>query len=281
MNILKEKSVYLILGGIGIGAGLAYLFYKMESSRNDGVAPEEDLFGQLEPSDAEALMNLLQETRQAALVDSGSGNFLQPATIYSINVAFAKKCEARYTQLRREGRTKRRAVLEKDLDEYVAVSNEYSKKIDVLLEKGIEFVLHELGIPEKYWEMSVEQRTLETGRQFGLIGVLMLKDLGSKLPARQPLKKELVVEIMQFQLAQMPFIDLKKLPEEDRSFIFRHILIDKANQRYGVEDQDLSERTLTADPDVKALMNELEDKIQAALESWVEAQEPKITPSAE
>lgn len=269
MNIWKDKFTYLILGGIGIGAGLAYLYFKTTDSNHHH---EDELAAQLKTAshNDQELLALLQHARQAALADSGSGNYLQPATIYSIQLAFSMKCGPNYLHLRQEGRDKRRAVLHKNMDEYIAISNEYSKKIDDLLSESIEIILQLLGVPDEYWKQSIEQRSLETGKQFGLIGILMLKNM--KLDSTNPrlLKKQDLLQIYKYQLEQLPLIDAKSIPQADRAFILRHIIADLAAMKFGVEDQDLTTSTLESDPEVISLKNQLEDKIDQIISSSLE-----------
>ena len=258
----SNKILILAAGGISIGAGIAYLFYMLgKDSDNDdgghaGVTDKniEDLYD----SKLSIVSSLIDR-------DFENGGILQRDTIASIYEVLVLRTKAEYQALLWRSRQQRRKVLDVDMEEYERIASDTSDQIERMIEDNMHEILERLELPPELFEESNAYWS-KMNPNFAILGVVMLGEMRETMPPgpEVPLvTRELVKEIIQYQLEEVRKIGYQAKDPKNLSLVKQTILADRVNSKYKIEEEDLSrDISIKQDAELQFAIKKMQQIIQ-------------------
>lgn len=166
-------------------------------------------------------------------------------TIAHVSDAVIKFASGDFIELTESDRANRRAV-KNDLQKYIEIWNEYTRRLEEIVDSAQKNILSELNITEKDWEDSNTYYMSQNNNELLMLHATLPQRLKAAVTSKKNLNADEFKNVLRAQIKGLES-EAEKLPEiqnfvkqaEETAPIIQNRVNDMVYEEYGIEEEDI------------------------------------------
>jgi hypothetical protein len=260
-----NKKTIWIVAGVAAAAGVAAVIYSVIKKKED-KKPAVTVAEVAKTTTTGELTRLERSNIIAGITVEYEGDHLTVKTITHITEAVVRLAIPEFTRITKEDREARRASKD-NLQRYIELWDEYTQKLEEVIERSQKQVLRDLNITESVFENSNSHHVAANNQELFMLHATLPQKLKASLKPSKQLSLEEFKLIIKDQVnatndeaANLNEISSKTRHPEEAAPIINNRVNDALYVKYLVEEEDIlaAFQAYANDPEVQALFLQLQ-----------------------